>query len=101
MHFNKKGNQITLITLCKFFLTKNYIFFLVVSAIFILLVSCLAVSGCGLVAVSGLVLVVESAAEVDFEPEQEAKDTAKTNAKAPNFSVFFIFLIVISLNFNA
>jgi len=43
----------------------------------------------------------ESVAEVDFEPEQDANDTAKARAKAPNFNVFFIFLIVINLDFKA
>jgi hypothetical protein len=68
---------------------QDYIFFLVVSTAFILVESCFAVSGFGGVVFAESTLAVESAVEVDFEPGQEAKDTA--NAKAPNFSVFSFF----------
>ncbi|WP_448698830.1 hypothetical protein ACFGVR_18315 [Mucilaginibacter sp. AW1-3] len=39
-------------------------------------------------------VTVESVVEVDLFPEQEAKETAKAKAKAPNLMVFFIFLIL-------
>ncbi|OCX53609.1 hypothetical protein BEL04_04765 [Mucilaginibacter sp. PPCGB 2223] len=93
----KKPLRISQRFLISFQKKVDYIFFLVVSAIFILAVSFLVVSFLVLSAAilaAESALAVESAAEVDFLPEQEAKETAKAKAKAPNLIEFFIFFVL-------